>query len=89
MCRAINHYWCACLKRGLEDAASPLEGERVRKVEDSLNQTPMFYLGMKSTRVALLRCHDTSRNSPYISPAEGRTVIWVLGSNGAIMERVP
>jgi hypothetical protein len=52
------------LSAHLEDAASPLEGQRVRKVEDSLNQTPMFYLGMKSPRVALLRCHDTSRNSP-------------------------
>ena len=48
----------------LGDAAPPLEGDRLRKVEDSLNQTPMSYLGMKSPRVALLRRHDTSRNSP-------------------------
>jgi hypothetical protein len=53
------------LLRGyLEQAAAPLEGDQLRKVEDSLNQAPMSYLGMRSPRVALLHCHDTSRNSP-------------------------
>jgi len=56
------------LLRGyLEDAALPLEEDRLRKVEDSLNQAPMSYLGMKSPRVALLHRHDTSRNSPTTS----------------------
>ena len=56
------------LLRGyLEDAALPLEEDRLQKVEDSLNQAPMSYLGMKSPRVALLHRHDTSRNSPTTS----------------------
>ena len=56
------------LLRGyLEEAAPPLEGDQLRKVEDSLNQAPMSYLGMRSPRVALLHCHDTSRNSPTAS----------------------
>ena len=55
------------LRAHLEDAAPPLEGGRLRKVEDSLNQAPMSYLGMKSGRVALLHCHDTSKNSLTIS----------------------
>jgi hypothetical protein len=54
------------LLRGyLEEAAPPLEGGRLQKIEDSLNQAPMSYLGMKSPRVALLHCRDTSRNSPH------------------------
>jgi hypothetical protein len=55
------------LRAHLEDAAPQLEGGRLRKIEDSLNQAPMSYLGMKSRRVALLHCHDTSKNSPTIS----------------------
>jgi uncharacterized protein DUF6933 len=56
------------LLRGyLENAAPPLEGDRLRKAEDSLNQAPMSYLGMNSPRLALLHCHDTSRNSPTTS----------------------
>jgi len=55
------------LRAHLEDAAPPLEGDQLRKVEDSLNQAPMSYLGMESPRVALLHCHDTSKNSPTIS----------------------
>jgi hypothetical protein len=56
------------LLRGyLEDAAPPLEVDRLRKVEDSLNQAPMSYLGMRSPRFALLHCHDTGRNSPTTS----------------------
>ena len=47
----------------LEGAELPLEGDQLRKVEDSLNQAPMSYLGMRSPRVALLHCHNTSRNS--------------------------
>jgi hypothetical protein len=55
------------LRRYLEDAIPPLERDQLRNVEDSLNQAPMSYLGMKSPRVALLHCHDTSRNSPTTS----------------------
>jgi hypothetical protein len=55
------------LRAHLEDAAPPLEGDQLRKVEDSLNQAPMSYLGMRSPRVALLHCDDTSRNSPTTS----------------------
>ena len=55
------------LRAHLEDVAPPLEGGRLQKVEDSLNQAPMSYLGMESPRVALLHCHDTSKNSPTIS----------------------
>ena len=56
------------LLRGyLEEAAPPLEGDQLREVEDSLNQAPMSYLGMRSPRVALLHGHDTSRNSPTAS----------------------
>ena len=51
----------------LEDATPPLEGDQLRNVEDSLNQAPMSYLGMRSPRVALLQWHDTSRNSPTTS----------------------
>jgi hypothetical protein len=51
----------------LEGAELPLEGDQLRKVEDSLNQAPMSYLGMRSPRVALLHCHNTSRNSPTAS----------------------
>ena len=54
---------CLSLKLA-EKTGAPLEGDRLRKVEDSLNQTPMSYLGMKSPRVALLRCDNTSWNSP-------------------------
>jgi hypothetical protein len=49
----------------LENAAPPLEGDQLRKVEDSLNQAPMSYLGMRSPRVALLHCRDISRSSPH------------------------
>jgi uncharacterized protein DUF6933 len=52
------------LRAHLEDAAPPLEGELLRKVEDSLNEAPMSYLGMESPRSALFRSHDESRNSP-------------------------
>jgi len=55
------------LRAHLEDAAPPLEGGRLRKVEDSLNQAPVSYLGMESPRAALLHCHDTSKNSLTIS----------------------
>jgi uncharacterized protein DUF6933 len=55
------------LRAHLEDAVAPLEGDRLRKVEDQLNQAPMSYLGMESPRVALLHCHDKSRNSPTTS----------------------
>lgn len=56
------------LLRGyLEDAIPPLERDQLRNVEDSLNQAPMSYLGVKSPRVALLHCRDTSRNSPTTS----------------------
>jgi len=51
----------------LEGAELPLEGDQLRKVEDSLNHAPMSYLGMRSPRVALLHCHNTSRNSPTAS----------------------
>jgi hypothetical protein len=64
------------LRASLEDASPPLEGDQLRKVEDSLNQAPMSYLGMKSPRVALLHCHDTSRL--LLQPAEGGTVISAL-----------
>ena len=47
----------------LENAAPPLEGQRLQKVEESLNRAPMSYLGMKSPRAALVHCYDTSRNS--------------------------
>jgi hypothetical protein len=51
------------LLRGyLENAAPPLEGDQLRKVEDALNQVPMSYLGMRSPRVALFHYHDTSSN---------------------------
>jgi hypothetical protein len=54
------------LMRGyLENAAPPLEGDQLRKVEDSLNKAPMSYLEMKSPRVALLHRHDTSSNFSY------------------------
>ena len=56
------------LLRGyLEEAAPPLEGGRLQKIEDSLNQAPMSYWGMESPRVALLHCHHASKNSPTIS----------------------
>jgi len=56
------------LLRGyLEDVAPPLEGNQLRKVEVSLNQAPMSYLGMKSPRVALLDCDEKGRNSPTTS----------------------
>jgi hypothetical protein len=56
------------LLRGyLEDVAPPLEGNQLRKVEVSLNQAPMSYLGMKSPQVALLDCHEKGRNSPTTS----------------------
>jgi hypothetical protein len=52
------------LRADLEDGTPPLEGKRPQKVEDSLNESPMSYLGMRSPRIALFDCHDTSRNSP-------------------------
>jgi hypothetical protein len=51
----------------LEDAVPSLQENRLQEVEDSLNQAPMSYLGMNSPRLALLHCHDTSRNSPTMS----------------------
>jgi uncharacterized protein DUF6933 len=48
----------------LEDAVSPVEGDQLRNVEESLNQTPMSYLGMGSPRAALFRCYEKGRNSP-------------------------
>jgi hypothetical protein len=38
------------LRGYLEEAAPPLEGDQLRKVEDALNWAPMSYLGMKSPR---------------------------------------
>jgi hypothetical protein len=56
------------LLRGyLEEAAPPLEGDQLRKAEDSLNHAPMSYFGMRSPRIALFHCHGTSRNSPATS----------------------
>lgn len=46
------------LKAHLEDAVLPLKEDRLRKVEDSLNQAPMSYFGMQSPRIALFGSHD-------------------------------
>jgi hypothetical protein len=43
----------------LESAAPPVKEDLLRKIEDSLNQTPMSYLGMESPRAAL-RCRYPS-----------------------------
>ncbi len=58
------------LRADLEDAGPPLEEERLQKAEDSLNESPMSYLGMKSPRIALFGCDDASRNSPTPSSEE-------------------
>jgi hypothetical protein len=41
----------------LESAVPPVKEDLLRKIEDSLNQTPMSYLGMESPRAALF--HST------------------------------
>jgi hypothetical protein len=55
------------LRADLEGDAPSLQGDRLQQVEDSLNESPMSYLGMNSPRLALLDCHDKSRNSPTTS----------------------
>ena len=46
------------LKAHLENTVLPLKEDRLRKVQDYLNQAPMSYLGMHSPRFALFGCHD-------------------------------
>jgi hypothetical protein len=58
------------LRADLEDAGPPLERERLQKVEDSLNESPMSYLGMKSPRIALFGCDDANGNSQPSSSEE-------------------
>jgi hypothetical protein len=52
------------LRTDLENATPPLEADRLQWAEDSLNESPMSYLEMNGPRLALLDCHDKSRNSP-------------------------
>jgi hypothetical protein len=58
------------LRAHLEDFGPPLERRRLREVEDSLNESPMSYLGMESPRIALFGCDGASRNSPTPSSEE-------------------
>jgi len=48
----------------LEDTVSPAKEDVLQKIEDSLNQTPMSYVGMESPRTALFRYCEKNRNSP-------------------------
>lgn len=52
------------LRAYLGDLTSPLEVDRLQWIEDSLNESPMSYLGMNSPQLALLDIHDKTRNSP-------------------------
>ena len=45
----------------LESAVPPAKEELLRKIENSLNQTPMSYLGMECPRAALFRYYEKNR----------------------------
>jgi hypothetical protein len=46
------------LRNDLHDLTPPLEANQLQRIEDSLNQSPMSYLGMNSPRFALVRTYD-------------------------------
>ena len=52
------------LRADLKDVTPPLEMDRLQWIVDSLNESPMSYLGMNSPQLALLDIHDKTRNSP-------------------------